>query len=139
MTDGVFPVCSPALLRGPHPLRTPADLTAHTLLYVEYERSEWLQWLDAAGVQPAAASDCVQRGLIFDVAFMALEAAIGGLGVALGYSPYVEADIRAGRLVTPFELSLPCSVGFDTYIVYPERLAQAPDLSIFRNWLLRVE
>jgi LysR family glycine cleavage system transcriptional activator len=29
----VFPVCSPALLKGKYPLRTPADLRHHTLLH----------------------------------------------------------------------------------------------------------
>src|SRR3546814_11516702 len=32
LRDEVFPVCSPKLLEGPHPLRAPADLRHHTLL-----------------------------------------------------------------------------------------------------------
>jgi LysR family glycine cleavage system transcriptional activator len=136
MTEDVFPVCSPALLRGPRPLRTPADLASHTLLYVDYQRIEWQLWCDTAGVLPEVARDMVRQGLTFDIAYMALEAAIDGLGVALGYSPYVEADMAGGRLVAPFSLSLPCSVGFDAYIVCPERSAEAPAISVFRDWLL---
>ena len=92
MTDAFFPVCSPTLMRGRVPLRTPSDLAAHTLLYVEHERYEWRLWLDAAGAEGHVAA----RGLSFDVAYLALQAAIDGAGVALGYAPYVAADIAAG-------------------------------------------
>jgi LysR family transcriptional regulator, glycine cleavage system transcriptional activator len=70
---------------------------------------------------------------------MSLAAAIDGLGVALGYAPFVEADLRAGRLVAPFDLALPCSVGPDAYVVCPARLAQSPEFSVFREWLLAAE
>jgi len=86
---GCAPVCSPALLNG---LRTPADLAAHTLLFVEHERIEWQLWFDAADVAPRVARRLMRQGLTFDVAYMSLQAAIDGLGVALGYGPYVEAD-----------------------------------------------
>ena len=32
MNEDIFPVCSPSLLRGPHPLRAPADLAAGRLV-----------------------------------------------------------------------------------------------------------
>ena len=41
----------------------------------------------AAGMETGVAA----RGLSFDVAYMALQAAIDGVGVALGYAPYVAA------------------------------------------------
>jgi len=136
VADDMFPVCSPALLAGPRPLRSPADLAAYTLLYVDYDRVQWLDWLGAAAIAPSTSRELVRRGLVFDVAYMAIEAAIDGLGVALGYAPFVEADIAAGRLVAPFKLSLPSSVGPDAYLVAPEQTAHSPDVSLFREWLL---
>jgi LysR family glycine cleavage system transcriptional activator len=136
MSDEFFPVCSPGLLRGGRAPRTVADLAAYRLLYVDYQRVEWELWLEAAGASPGAAYEMVRRGLTFDVAYMALEAAIDGLGVALGYAPYVAADIAAGRLIAPFDLSLPSTVGPDAYLVCPQRVAQLPDISAFRDWLL---
>jgi LysR family glycine cleavage system transcriptional activator len=59
-----------------------------------------------------------------------------GVGVALGYRAYVEADIVAGRLVAPFDMSLPSASGFDAYVVYPDATARTPELSVFREWLL---
>jgi LysR family glycine cleavage system transcriptional activator len=131
LSDDFSPVCSPVLLRGPVPLRMPADLGSHTLLYVDHERYEWQLWLDAAGAGHVA----MRQGLTFDVAYMALQAAIDGVGVALGYRPYVEADIVAGRLVAPFDMSLPSASGFDAYLVYPDATARTPELSVFREWL----
>lgn len=134
MAEGIFPVCSPALLRGPIPLRTPADLAQHTLLHVDYQRDEWQLWLTAAGVAAPQTRNLSQRGLTFDLAFMALQAAMDGLGVAIGHRSYVEADLAAGRLVAPFELSLPSEAGF--YVVCLEAMADVPDIQVFRSWLL---
>jgi LysR family glycine cleavage system transcriptional activator len=139
MAEDIFPVCSPALLAGPVPLRSPADLAHHTLLYVDYQRDEWQLWLTAAGVAAPETRGQTQRGqtqrsLTFDLSILALQAAVDGLGVAIGHRSYVEADLAAGRLVAPFELSLPSEAGF--YVVCPEALADVPDIAAFRSWLL---
>jgi LysR family glycine cleavage system transcriptional activator len=75
-----------------------------------------------------------RRGLIFDQSFMAIEAAVEGLGVALGRTRFVEADIAAGRLVVPFNVVLPADAGF--YIVTPEATADDPKIALFRQWLI---
>jgi LysR family glycine cleavage system transcriptional activator len=127
MAENVFPVCSPALIGGDRPLRRPDDLVRHTLLHVNLYQDEWLLWLTAAGLAAGP-------GLTFDLGLMAAQAAIGGLGVALGRTPFVEADIAAGRLVMPFDIALPSEAGF--YVVAPEQSADAPKIAQFRNWLI---
>jgi LysR family glycine cleavage system transcriptional activator len=131
MAEDIFPVCSPALLNGDKPLRRPEDLVHHTLLHATISRDDWRLWLTAAG-QPTTLVE--RRGLSFDQSFMALQAAIDGLGVALGRTRFVEADIAAGRLVVPFELVLPAEAGF--YIVAPEETADTPKIKLFRDWLI---
>jgi LysR family glycine cleavage system transcriptional activator len=131
MAEDIFPVCSPALLNGDKPLRRPEDLVHHTLLHATISRDDWRLWLTAAG-QPTTLVE--RRGLSFDQSFMALQAAIDGLGVALGRTRFVEADIAAGRLVVPFELVLPAEAGF--YIVAPEETADTPKITLFRDWLI---
>jgi LysR family glycine cleavage system transcriptional activator len=130
--DQVFPVCSPALLQGDRPLQTPEDLVHHTLLHSSggYD-DDWRLWLTAAGL-PADISK--QPGLSFDMIFMTLQAAIDGLGVAVGRTTYVEGDLAKGRLVVPFKISLPADAGF--YLVSPEAAANTPKLKAFREWLL---
>jgi LysR family glycine cleavage system transcriptional activator len=131
MPENVFPVCSPMLFGSGRPLRQPDDLVHHKLLHVNLYRDEWLLWLTAAGLPASLASG---PGLTFDLGLMALQAAIDGLGVALGRTPFVEADIAAGRLVTPFDIALPSEAGF--YIVTPEQSAPAPKIAQFRDWLI---
>lgn len=66
---------------------------------------------------------------------MAIQAAVEGLGVALGRSRFVEADIAAGRLVRPFDIVLPADAGY--YVVVPEETAQMRKVVLFRDWLIR--
>ncbi|MDP1866367.1 MAG: LysR substrate-binding domain-containing protein, partial [Bradyrhizobium sp.] len=75
-----------------------------------------------------------QPGVTFDLVFMTVQAAIDGMGVAMGRTSYVEDDIAKGRLVVPFNIALPADAGF--YLVSPEARADAPKLSAFRHWLI---
>jgi LysR family transcriptional regulator, glycine cleavage system transcriptional activator len=131
MAENVFPVCSPALVTGARPLGRPEDLVHHTLLHVNLYRDEWLLWLTGAGLPTSLAA---RPGLTFDLGLMALQAAIDGLGVALGRTPFAEADIAAGRLVRPFDLMLPSEAGF--YVVAPEASADTPKIAQFREWVI---
>ena len=129
--DELFPVCSPALLTGKRPLKSPQDLAHHTLLHSSggYD-DDWRLWLTAAGL-PTDISK--QPGLTFDLILVTVQAAIDGIGVAMGRTSYVEADIAKGRLVVPFEITLPADAGF--YLVSPEARADPPKLAAFRQWL----
>ena len=75
---------------------------------------DWRLWLTAAGL-PANLSK--QPGVTFDLIFMTVQAAIDGLGVAMGRTAYVQDDIAKGRLVVPFKIALPADAGF--YLVSP--------------------
>ena len=132
MADELFPVCSPKLLEGDKPLRRPEDLAHHTLLHSSggYD-DDWRLWLTAAGL-PTNISR--QPGLTFDLILMTVQAAIDGIGVAMGRTSYVQDDIAKGRLVVPFHIALPADAGF--YLVSPETVADPPKLAAFRQWLL---
>jgi LysR family transcriptional regulator, glycine cleavage system transcriptional activator len=130
--DQLFPVCSPALLSGEKPLRRPEDLVHRTLLHSSgFYDDDWRLWLTAAGL-PANISK--QPGLTFDLILVTVQAAIDGIGVAIGRTSYVEDDIAKGRLVVPFDITLPADAGF--YLVSPEARADSPKLSAFRQWLV---
>ena len=132
MADELFPVCSPALLQGERPLRCPQDLARYTLLHSSggYD-DDWRLWLTAAGL-PSDISK--QRGLTFDLIFMTVQAAIDGIGVAMGRTSYVRDDIAKGRLVVPFKIALPADAGF--YLVSPDAGEESPKLRLFRDWVL---
>jgi LysR family glycine cleavage system transcriptional activator len=130
MADDLFPVCSPALLAGPHPLRGPQDLAHHALLHTSGFGDDWRLWLTAAGLPAEAA----RPGLTFDLSLMTVQAAIDGLGVAIGRTSYVKDDIDNGRLVVPFDIALPADAGF--YLVSPKPAAKTPKLAVFADWLV---
>lgn len=130
LTEDVFPVCSPALLQDGPPLREPADLHRHTLLHDDYSREDWRIWLRAAG----AGDVDPRRGLSFSHTSIMLEAAESGQGVALGRTPLVADDLARGRLVKPFEISLPADYAY--YVVCPVEAADRPKIVAFREWLL---
>ncbi len=92
---------------------------------------DWRLWLTAAGL-PANIS--TSPGLTFDLILMTVQAALDGIGVAMGRTSYVEADIAKGRLVVPFKITLPADAGF--YLVSPAARADSPKLSAFRRWLI---
>ncbi|MBR0790640.1 transcriptional regulator GcvA [Bradyrhizobium manausense] len=132
MADELFPVCSPSLLRGDKPLRQPEDLRGYPLLHTSNANSDdWRLWLTAAGLPADIAK---QPGITFDMIFMTIQAAIDGIGVAMGRTSYVRDDITKGRLVVPFKIALPADAGF--YLVSPEGRREAPKLAAFRQWMI---
>lgn len=127
--EELFPVCSPALLEGPHRLRTPDDIRHHVLLH-DVLAIDWDVWLKAAGVTGVNS----RRGPFFSHSHLVLQAARSGEGLALGNRHLVEADLAAGTLVKPFELSL--ATGYAYYAVAPEATWDLPKVAAFRDWLL---
>jgi LysR family glycine cleavage system transcriptional activator len=128
-TEELFPVCSPRLLDGPHPLRRPADLARHVLLH-QSGRSGWEKWLEAAGVDGID----ISRGPVLSESSMAIDAAVDGHGVALARTALAAFDLLAGRLVRPFGPALP--VSFAYWIVGPKSTADLPKIRAFRQWLI---
>ena len=136
MAEEVFPVCSPALLEGDAPLREVSDLARFPLLHLAWVSQDeswpdWRMWLAAAGYPEIDTT----RGPRFVQFGMAVEAAIKGMGVALGSTAVVADDLASGRLVKPFDLTL--APPFKYYLVCPERTADRPIIAAFRDWILR--
>ncbi len=71
----LLPVCSPLLLTGEKPLKTPEDLAKHTLLH-DASRRDWQAYTRQLGLNHIN----VQQGPIFSHSAMVLQAAIHGQG-----------------------------------------------------------
>lgn len=130
LTEERLPVCSPALLQRA-PLRSPGDLRQHTLLHTSSLPRLWPDWLASArlaDLRPAAA-------LTFDHFYLTLQAAIDGIGVAMGPTALVADDLAAGRLVTPFAGPRLPSRSYCTYV--PDEKSGDGLIERFRSWLER--
>ena len=123
----LLPVCAPRLAST---LKRPADLKGPTLLRVAHSPDDWPSWLKAAGVARVSA-----RGPEFEFYGQALQAAVDGLGIAMGIRPYIDDDLAAGRLIAPFALSVP--KGMRWYLVYRGFRAGQRDFAAFRRWIVR--
>ena len=128
-----IPLCSPQLMRGEHPLKTPEDLRFYTLIHddTRYEgRPDWTTWLKAAKVKNID----TDRGLHFNHGNLAINAAVDGQGVVLSMKALASGDIAAGRLVAPFDIVLPLKYSY--YMITLEESTDHPHTALFRDWLL---
>ena len=129
MTEDIFPVCSPALLKGPNALSKPEDLRHHTLLHDD-AYVDWAMWLLVAGVKGIGQ----HQGPFFTDSAMVVQAAVEGQGVALARGALAAGDIKAGRLVKPFNIAIPTKYAY--YILSPKATSHHPKIAAFRGWLL---
>ncbi|MCR6497470.1 transcriptional regulator GcvA [Shinella sp. CPCC 101442] len=107
------------------------NLAAYALLHDAH--NFWPQFLEHAMGKTAPVM--AAKNIRFNQTSLALEAAIGGQGLALASSFFIEEDIAAGRLMRLFETEL--RVGGDFYIVAPRKPRHAASVEAVRGWLLR--
>ena len=91
----IGPVCSPFFARQ-HDIRHPADLERLSLLATQTRPNAWQDWSDASGKGVFHPKDSYEHF------YVAIQAALCGLGVAMAPLILVEDDLRAGALVAPF-------------------------------------
>jgi len=72
------------------------------------------------------------RGLKFNQSSLVIEAAVAGKGVALAKAALALADLEAGRLVIPFDLTTPTDFGY--YIVHPPAKSSSQAVQAFVEW-----
>ena len=123
------PMCSPAKLKGLHPLLTPSDLRNHILLH-ETNHQEWSEWMIAAGLDEADG----QRGPVLDDPNSLVRAAIEGHGVFLGTPTMFSTEIDNGTLIQPFATFSELEPAY--FLVYPEEAIQQQKIQAFRDFLL---
>jgi LysR family glycine cleavage system transcriptional activator len=134
LQDDLFPICSPMLLNGDPPLTEPRDLQHFNLLSDstwEAARFDfWHQWLKRAGVIGLE----LKGGFSFNYSNLLIQAAVDGLGIALGNTLMAGDDLRAGRLVKPFDISISLDTAY--YAVYAPEALKRPKIRAFRDWLV---
>lgn len=130
------PVCSPKLLKGPHPLRTPEDLAGHVLLITTSASEGWEEWIAAAEAQGHDMSGVDPRcGMRFSQVSMSIVAAVNGVGVDMGRTPFMDLPLGQGRLVAPFDIRVTTRMAY--WAVSPKSTADSRPANDFRDWLKR--
>ena len=132
--EAVQPMCSPALLRDPRrPLRTPADLAAHTLLTLDTQgdslTADWEPWFALIGIEDVRMAHSVRFTQYTD----AVSAAVAGQGVVIGRLPLLDDLVRQRKLVAPFKSPAASQRGY--FLTLAPRAARNPDAHAFMQWL----
>jgi len=127
--EHLVPVCSPAVaerLAG-----DPGNLAHERLLHTDGFRNGWPEWLQRARVARQVDGG---GGCHFDTAILPLNLAEAGAGVALGRRSLIEGGLASGRLVQPFDITLPTDEAF--FLAWPGDTELRAEAATVRDWLL---
>jgi LysR family glycine cleavage system transcriptional activator len=129
--EELFPVCSPSFL-AESKLSSPRDMLRHTAICTSslVFRDDWPEWLAHYG----CTQDDFHNSISCDTMLSASQAAIDGLGLAMGRTPLVNRDLREGRLIEPFKRRLQSSTGY--YITSSADHSERKTVKLFTDWLL---
>lgn len=127
--ETVTPMCAPpmaSLLQGA------GDLQHLVLIQSDRKQVRWPDWFTANDI-PAPAS--MTSGMRFDRSFLAIAAAVDGLGVALESTRLAERELASGRLVTPLLHNCTNVYYVGHHLVYPAAAQRRRTVQVFAAWL----
>ncbi|MEN9558861.1 MAG: hypothetical protein RLZZ502_72 [Pseudomonadota bacterium] len=127
--ETLVPMCAPKLL-PPNKAVLPADLLHLPLIHSENCLLTWGDFVEHHHLDKADLS----RGLRFDRSFMAVHAAVDGLGVCHESLILAERELASGALVAPLGLQGLSVTGY-TFSCLENRL-ELPKIRSFQEWLL---
>ena len=127
--ETIVPLCAPRLANGEHPIRAVADLKNHTLIHSEGCLVGWRDWMR---LHRKVVLD-ITRGPRFDRSFMAISAAVDGLGVCLESLLLAQRELKAGALVAPLGLEGLRVNGYTMNLL--KSRADLPKVKSFQDWL----
>lgn len=129
--DSFEPVCSPKLLEKGPPIEGPLDLLRYPVLHSYYRRRDWVDWFASLGlVMPKE-----EQPTIFPSSLLTYQAAMDGLGIAMGQPAMLKTELDNRSLVCPYPHSVKRDLGY--YFVIPEAMGNRRRLRTFRNWLVK--
>lgn len=130
LAGNLFPVCSPSYRKAAGGLSKPKDLLKAALLRLPGQ--PWKPWFSAAGLDSIEPDS----GPLYSDADLLLGAAVSGQGVALARSMLVGEHLSSGRLVMPFDISIPAPSSY--FAVYREESNGRTEVAALLDWLTLV-
>lgn len=131
-TEWVTPVMLPdmaARFPTPESLRDAVLIIDESIDFLD-PPTDWAAWSRGVGMEPL-----VPAGPRFSQADHAMDAALAGIGVALGRRALVIKDLAEGRLVAPYGKALQTGARFR--FLCPEGAETRPQIAAFQEWMLR--
>jgi LysR family glycine cleavage system transcriptional activator len=128
--ETVTPLCAPHVAET---IESASDLLRHPLIQSDYKQVRWPAWFALNGI----AAPSTPRGSRFDRSFLAIAAAVDGLGVALESTFLAENEISRGRLVAPLSGRSEDVRYVGHHFVYPPPFERRIQLQLFARWLAK--
>jgi LysR family glycine cleavage system transcriptional activator len=125
-----YPVCSHEFVQRLRPPFALNDLVRVPLLGSSHQPELWPGWLRMAGIPRPSEIQVIN----FDTLHLLYEAAVSGLGVAMGFDAIVRPYVDDGRLTAPFETKFVFPKKF--YLVCPTHDHERLPVHIFCRWLM---
>ena len=132
--ETVFPVCSPAFLANNPDAHDVKNLARLSLVDVSSGHTEWMNWDVWLNSQLATAPD-IEKSVVFNTYPLAVQAAVEGLGIALGWGHLVDHLLDNGTLVRPLR-KLSTRTEFGYYLLRREKRKSFPERNAVEDWLL---
>jgi LysR family glycine cleavage system transcriptional activator len=126
--DEIDAVCSPQLLEQ-IPLNSISDLSQHKLLHSKYRKDDWSDWIKQFN-RTDLIGQC--KEMVFSSSLLNYQAAVDGLGVAIGQIHLLQNELNKGLLVTPFNKAVKREFGY--YLVKHSKRTDA-NFKLFKEWL----
>lgn len=123
------PVLSKALMAERGGLKSPKNLARYSIIH-QRDRSEWAAWLALAG----CAGLTLKEEITITDTNMVMQAALEGQGVSLGIFPFFDQELKAGKLVKPFDIELKPTRSF--YLLAKPSSERTPEVASVIRWLL---
>lgn len=131
--ETVFPVCSPGFLNEHPEVADIGNLPQAPLIEVVSAHTEWMDWRAWLGHNGIGRVD-LDRTTLFNTYAPAIQAAIDGVGVALGWAHLVDPMLASGRLVRPLgDRQVATSHGY--FLLTPEGRIPSAACQEVAHWL----
>ena len=134
--ETIFPVCAPDYMAAHPGVQNLTDLPKQDLIEVASARSDWMNWnawlsrIGSTTVELAQAS-------LFNTYPLAVQAAVDGLGVALGWGHLVDRQLEQGTLVRPLDERQVCTKqGY--YLLRARKADDFDECRVVQDWLVEV-
>lgn len=125
--ETVTPLCAPKFASL---VRRPEDLLHHALIDSDNKKVRWPDWFAANGLTAPP-----PHGMRFDRSFLAISAAVNGLGIALESTRLAEKEIANGSLV-PILAGQARDIRYvGHFLVFPRVALRRQPLQLFRDWI----
>ena len=133
--ETVFPVCAPRYMRLNPTCAKLEALSGVDLIEVASSHTEWMDWktwLASQDIHDVA----LERAAFFNTYPLAIQAAVDGLGVALGWGHLVDHLLESGELMRPLgDCSARTQSGY--FLLTNRSRKPFPERDIVEGWLLR--